>query len=140
MERFPHELRAGRQVREPDVEIIDGALKPDYLQLIEKEIQDCLCFGISLLTGPMIDKAIGVARHVKHLRPELPIIFGGWHPSLLPAQTLKESYVDSVVLHQGELTLVETVQKLAAGKGLDLVAGCWFKRDGRIQQNPDRPN
>jgi radical SAM superfamily enzyme YgiQ (UPF0313 family) len=48
--------------------------------------------------------------------------------------------VDAVVLHQGELTLLETVQRLAAGKGLDLVGGCWFKRNGRIQQNPDRPN
>jgi radical SAM superfamily enzyme YgiQ (UPF0313 family) len=120
--------------------IVDGALRSDYLELIEKEIRDCLCFGISLLTGPMIDKAIAVARHVKHLRPDLPVIFGGWHPSLLPAQTLKEPYVDAVVLHQGELTLLETAQRLAAGKGLDLVAGCWFKRDGRIHQNPDRPN
>jgi anaerobic magnesium-protoporphyrin IX monomethyl ester cyclase len=120
--------------------IIDGALRPDYLALIEKEIQDCLCFGVSLLTGPMIAETIAVARHVKHLRPDLPIVFGGWHPSLLPAQTLREPYVDAVVLHQGELTLLETVQRLAAGKGLDLVGGCWFKRDGRIHQNPDRPN
>jgi anaerobic magnesium-protoporphyrin IX monomethyl ester cyclase len=123
-----------------EARIIDGALRSDYIDLIEKEIQDCLCFGISLLTGPMIDKAIAVASHVKQLRPDLPVIFGGWHPSLLPAQTLREPYVDAVVLHQGELTLIETVQRLAAGKGLDLVAGCWFKRDGRIHQNPDRPN
>jgi anaerobic magnesium-protoporphyrin IX monomethyl ester cyclase len=123
-----------------DAQVIDGALRPDYLRLIEKEIQNCLCFGVSLLTGPMIAETIAVARHVKHLRPELPIIFGGWHPSLLPAQTLNEPYVDAVVLHQGELTLLETVQRLAAGKSLDLVGGCWFKRNGRIQQNPDRPN
>src|ERR1700682_58807 len=76
-----------------DPVVIDGALRSDYLELIEKEIQDCLCFGLSLLTGPMIDKAITVARHVKHLRPDLPVIFGGWHPSLLPAQTLREPYV-----------------------------------------------
>ncbi|SRR6266849_5102855 len=66
-----------------EARIIDGALQPDYLDRIEKEIQDCLCFGVSLLTGPMIANAIAVARHVKHLRPDLPVIFGGWHPSLL---------------------------------------------------------
>jgi anaerobic magnesium-protoporphyrin IX monomethyl ester cyclase len=110
-----------------EAHIIDGALRSDYLALIEKEIQDCLCFGVSLLTGPMIAETIAVARHVKHLRPDLPVVFGGWHPSLLPAQTLREPYVDAVVLHQGELTLLETVQRLAAGKGLDLVGGCWFK-------------
>jgi radical SAM superfamily enzyme YgiQ (UPF0313 family) len=92
------------------------------------------------LTGPMIADAIAVVSHVKRLRPDLPVIFGGWHPSLLPAQTLREPFVDAIVLHQGELTLLEAVQRLEAGKGLDLVGGCWFKRNGRIHQNPDRPN
>jgi anaerobic magnesium-protoporphyrin IX monomethyl ester cyclase len=120
--------------------IIDGALKADYLESIEQEIQDCLCFGVSLLTGPMIDTAITVARHVKRLRPDLPVIFGGWHPSLLPAQTLREPYVDAIVLHQGELTLLEVARRLADGKSLDLVAGCWYKKGGHIHQNPDRPS
>src|SRR5579872_1573651 len=31
----------------------------------------------------------------------LPIIFGGWHPSLVTAQTLREDFVDIVVRHQG---------------------------------------
>jgi len=122
-----------------EAHIIDGALHPDYLDRIEKEIQDCLCFGVSLLTGPMIATAIAVARHVKRLRPDLPVIFGGWHPSLLPAQTLREDYVDAVVLHQGELTLLEIAQRLAAKRSLDLVAGCWFKRGGGLIQGPDRP-
>jgi anaerobic magnesium-protoporphyrin IX monomethyl ester cyclase len=120
--------------------IIDGALRSNYWDLIEKAIPDCLCFGVSLLTGPMIAEAISVARRVKRLRPDLPVIFGGWHPSLLPGQTLSEDYVDAVILHQGEMTLLETAERLSAGKSLDLVSGCWFKRDGRIQQNPDRPN
>src|SRR6266853_3381642 len=104
-----------------DAHIIDGALQPDYLERIEKETQDCLCFGVSLLTGPMISKAIAVARRVKQLRPDLPVIFGGWHPSLLPAQTLREDYVDVVVLHQGEATLLEIAQRLASGNSLDFI-------------------
>ena len=35
---------------------------------------------------------------------------------------------------------MEVVQRLEAGKPLDLIAGCWFKREGRIVQNPDRPS
>ena len=73
------------------------------------------------------------------LRPDVPIIYGGWHPSLLTAETLREDFVDIVVRHQGEKTLVEILQRLGAGKPLDMVQGCWFKRDGRIHQNPDRP-
>jgi radical SAM superfamily enzyme YgiQ (UPF0313 family) len=122
-----------------EVRIIDGAITPDYLPVLEAELQDALCFGISLLTGSMIHHAISAARHAKVLRPDLPVILGGWHPSLLPGQTLREDFVDVVVRHQGEITFLEVVKRLDAGKGLDLVAGCWFKRDGRIHQNPDRP-
>jgi anaerobic magnesium-protoporphyrin IX monomethyl ester cyclase len=119
--------------------IIDGALDRNYLPRLMREIEDCLCFGVSLLTGPMIRDAIEVSRLVRKTKPKLPIIFGGWHPSLLPAQTIAEDYVDIVVRHQGEKTLVEILQRLEAGRPLDMVQGCWFKRDGRVHQNPDRP-
>ena len=119
--------------------IIDGALDSGYRLRIAEEIKDCICFGVSLLTGPMILDAIQVSRMVKSLRPDLPVIFGGWHPSLASGQTLREDFVDIVVRHQGEATLVEILLRLESGKPLDLVAGCWFKRNGRIVQNPDRP-
>jgi len=46
-------------------------------------------------------------------------VFGGWHPSLLTGQTLAEDFVDAVLRHQGEATLVQMVQRLEAGKPLD---------------------
>jgi len=119
--------------------IIDGALDPNYRRRIAEEVKDCLCFGISSLTGPMIRHAIEASRMVRALRPDLCIVFGGWHPSLATASTLREEFVDVVVRHQGEATLVEIVQRLDAGKSLDMVSGCWFKRAGRTIQNPDRP-
>jgi radical SAM superfamily enzyme YgiQ (UPF0313 family) len=119
--------------------IIDGALDLNYRRTITDEIQDCLCFGVSLLTGPMILDAVEISRMVKRLRPELFVVFGGWHPSLLSGQTLREDFVDAVVRHQGEATLIEILQRLASGQPLDLVPGCWFKRNGHIVQNPDRP-
>ena len=120
--------------------IIDGALDRGYMPRIAQEIQDCLCFGVSILTGPMIRASIDASRYVRAARPGVPIIFGGWHPSLLPRQTLIEDYVDIVVRHQGEKTLVEILRRIEAGKPLDMVAGCWFKREGRIHENPDRPS
>ena len=119
--------------------VIDGALRADYLELIAKEIEDCACFGVSLLTGPMIRDSIEASLLVRRLRPDLPIVYGGWHPSLLSGQTLRESFIDVVVRHQGEQTLVEILNRFETGMPLDLVQGCWFKRDGVIHQNPDRP-
>lgn len=120
--------------------MIDGALDCDYMKRIAEHAADCLCFGVSLLTGPMIREAIAASRFFRSLRPDAPIIFGGWHPSLRSAETLREDFVDVVVRHQGEQTLVEILQRVEAGRDLDLVAGCWFKRDGRMRMNPDRPS
>jgi anaerobic magnesium-protoporphyrin IX monomethyl ester cyclase len=119
--------------------IIDGALDRDYLKRIAEQAADCRCLGVSLLTGPMIRDAIEAGKRFRALRPDAPIIFGGWHPSLRTAETLREDFVDIVVRHQGERTLVEILQRIEAGRDLDLVAGCWFKRDGQIRMNPDRP-
>ena len=122
-----------------EASIIDGGLNPDYLAQIEAEIPGSIVFGVSLLTGPMIGDAIAASRLVRRLSPKTPIIFGGWHPSLLTAQTVREEFVDIVVRHQGEKTLVEVLDRLCSGSSLDMVAGCWFKRNGQIFSNPDRP-
>lgn len=120
--------------------IVDGATTPNFLDVISKEVQDAFAFGVSVLTGPMIRDAIDASRVVRQVRPDLPIIYGGWHPTLLSAQTLQERFVDIVVRHQGEKTLTEILQRQSTGASLDLVAGCWFKRNGKIITNADRPS
>lgn len=123
-----------------EARIVDGAICHDYLAEIERELPGCMAFGVSLLTGPMIRDAITASRLVRRLHPETPIIFGGWHPSLLTAQTLHEDYVDVVVRHQGEKTLVELLERIRLNSSFDFIPGCWFKRNGRIVSNPDRPS
>ena len=120
--------------------IVDGALDHGFRKAILDQIDDCICFGVSILTGPMIVDSIEMSRVVRSKRPELPILFGGWHPSLTTAQTLWEDFVDVIVRHQGEKTLIEVLHRLECGQSLDLVAGCWYKRNGQIVMNPDRPS
>ena len=76
---------------------------------------------------------------MKEWNPDFPIMLGGWHPSLLPTQTLEASYVDYVVRGQGEESLLELVQHLESGSALDLVAGIGFKRDGKLIFTAERP-
>lgn len=98
-----------------------------------------ICLGISSMTGNQLRGAIEYARMMKQRMPGLPIIWGGYHPSILPEQTLAESYVDAVVQGQGEATFVEVVQRLEAGQSLEGVAGSIYKeQDGRVITNPAR--
>jgi anaerobic magnesium-protoporphyrin IX monomethyl ester cyclase len=120
------------------VTIVDAAIAPDWEKRILREVQDALCLGISVLTGPMIRSATRIAKLVKETKPGVPVIFGGWHPSLVPGQTLNDRYVDAVVRGQGELTLLEIAERLADGKPFNDVAGVSSKPLGLAQHAPER--
>src|SRR5260370_19744368 len=77
-----------------DIRIIDSTISPDYKKEVLSEVRDALCLGISVVTGPMIRETVEVAKAVKQWDSEFPVILGGWHPSLLPKQTLEADYVD----------------------------------------------
>ena len=126
-------LEAGFQVS-----IVDAAIDPEYKSSLARETMDALCLGISLLTGRMIRSAVEVSRFVREIHPGLPIIYGGWHPSLLPAQTLREDYVDAVVRGQGEVTLREVAERLRMGLSLESVRGASFKPHGESVHNAER--
>jgi radical SAM superfamily enzyme YgiQ (UPF0313 family) len=76
---------------------------------------------------------------MKARHPHVPVILGGWHPSLLPEQTLAADYVDVVVTGQGEDALLEVVRHIEEGVSLEGIAGVGYKKDGRIVFNPPRP-
>jgi anaerobic magnesium-protoporphyrin IX monomethyl ester cyclase len=119
--------------------IIDAAVEPNYLDSIREAADDAVCLGISVLTGPMIRGAIEAAKFIKNLRPDLPVVFGGWHPTLLPDQTLAEPYVDVVVRGQGEITFCELVNAFVNKTSLKGIAGISWKTGVMRTHNPDRP-
>ncbi len=122
-----------------EVKLVDNLTSPDFEDAILREIQDALCLGISVLTGPMIGSAVRMAKKVKKVRPDLPVIFGGWHPSLVPDQTLKPDFVDAIVRAQGELTLLELVRRLADAQDWQGVKGLSFKDGDGAHHEPERP-
>jgi radical SAM superfamily enzyme YgiQ (UPF0313 family) len=127
-------LRAGYSVR-----LIDSTITPNFKERVLEEVRDALCLGISLVTGPMIRETVEIARAVKSWNPHFPVVLGGWHPSLLPKQTLECPHIDIVVRAQGEDALLEVVRHLEARTPLDLVPGVGFKRDGKLHFTTERP-
>lgn len=121
-----------------EVKLIDNITSPDFESEILRETSDALCLGISVLTGPTIGTAIRTARAVKKARPSLPVIFGGWHPSLATEQTLQPDFVDAVVRGPGDLTLLEVAQRLADKQELHGVQGLSFKDRAGIHHEPER--
>jgi anaerobic magnesium-protoporphyrin IX monomethyl ester cyclase len=121
------------------VTVIDAAICPDYRAEVLRECRDAICVGISVLTGPMIRSAVEIASQVRKSLPSLPIVFGGWHPTLLPEQTLRAECVDLVVRGQGEITLLELAERLAGGEPVMGVKGVSWKHADEIHQEKERP-
>lgn len=121
------------------VSILDSAIEPDPETWLERELPDSLCVGISFLTGPMIRGAVVLSQLARRLRPGIPVVFGGWHSSLLPEQTLASGMADIVVRGQGERTLLEIAQRLRDGKSVESVSGLSYSTGRAAVHCLDRP-
>ena len=126
-------IRAGYEVK-----LIDSTITPSFQKRVLEELKDALCLAVSLVTGPMIKETVQIARAAKQLYPDKPVILGGWHPSLLPHQTLAAEYIDIVVKGQGEEAFLEVVERIEAGESMAGIAGVGYKEDGKIVFNAPR--
>lgn len=119
------------------VTIIDQFADPDWESKFRLAMEDKpICMGVTSMTGPQILRAIEASREMKQRHPEVPIVWGGIHASLMPHQTLKNPNIDIVVVGEGEATFTELVQALEKGTPLEQVEGIYYKEGNRIQSTP----
>lgn len=84
-------------------------------------------------------------RYVKMIAYEIKknynikIIFGGYHASLLPAETLKMEECDAVCIGDGEYVIEEYLNALENDRSVKGIKGLWAKEDGKIIKNTKRP-
>jgi radical SAM superfamily enzyme YgiQ (UPF0313 family) len=99
-----------------DVVIVDGRLEKDPIAAVVAASRGAVCVGVTVLTGAPIHDALAVSRAIKSTYPSMPIVWGGWHPSLFASECLDEPAVDIVVSGQGEDTFRNIVDRLIAGE------------------------
>jgi anaerobic magnesium-protoporphyrin IX monomethyl ester cyclase len=121
-----------------EVNVIDAnalQLKPED---VISRLADADVAGITAMT-PTISKAIDIARQIKEVKPELPVILGGAHATLLPEETLKAApEIDILVRGEGEETVIELLQALENKQPLDEIKGISYRKDGKIISSPMR--
>jgi radical SAM superfamily enzyme YgiQ (UPF0313 family) len=84
--------------------------------------------GIHMKTASF-KSGVNLATLVKRHNPRTKVIVGGPHPSMVPEGVLKETVFDYLVLHEGEIAMVNLVNALAAGREPTDVKGIAY-RDG----------
>jgi len=122
-----------------EVVIVDGRLDPDAENTVVGLLEGAVCLGVTVLTGAPISDALRISRAAKNAQPGVPVVWGGWHPSMFGKECLREECVDITVQAQGEATFADIVGRLAEGRSLENCAGCMFRRaDGSVHANPPR--
>ncbi len=110
---------------------------PAFLREVERERP--LFVGISTITGPQLAPVIETSRRLKTLG--VPVVWGGVHATIMPADVLKEDYVDFVVVNEGEETVQELARMLAGQQPADFasIKGLAWKNGSGPVENLERP-
>jgi anaerobic magnesium-protoporphyrin IX monomethyl ester cyclase len=141
--RFPLSvmaLGAVLQGRE-DYEIVDGNVDDNPAQTILDLIrtQNVELLGVTVMPGPQMVAAIAVCRVIRQIHPKVPIVWGGYFPSIYTDATLNARYVDYAVRGQGEDTLLELIDALRGNRPFEGIFGLSYKDlFGLHRHNPER--
>ena len=89
--------------------------------------QEPLFVGFSVRTDA-VDLSLSLSRILKTMKPDLPILWGGIHPTLLPEQTLQDESVGFVIAGDGEAAIVQFAEAIENGKsGFSSIKGLGYK-------------
>ena len=125
-----------------DPKLIDLVFAPkNYIKYAIDEIrkQQPDVVGFSVFTSNYLEN-LQLAKKIKKEFPDLPIIFGGIHPSILPEETISNPQVDAICIGEGEESLPQFLDMLENGKYKSHINGIWNKtKNGKVIKNPLRP-
>ncbi len=122
-----------------EIVMIDAMIEPKYIEKCVEACGDALLFASSCILGYQVYDGYVTAKAVRERYPDLPIIWGGWFPSVTPDMWLEAGIADAVGIGQGELMFLEVCQAVANGEDLANVPGLAIRRDGKTVFTDHRP-
>ncbi len=125
-----------------DYAIVDGNIEDDPCQPVERIMRErpARMLAVTVMPGPQTRSAIPVCKWFKQNYPDVPIVWGGYFPSIYPDAALNAGYVDFVVRGQGEETFVELLAALDGDRKFAGIRGLSFKDAfGLKVHNSERP-
>ena len=141
--RFPLSVMALAAVLEgrEEYQIVDGNVDDNptesILDLIRQHNVELL--GVSVMPGPQMAAAVSACKEIKKQHPKLPVVWGGYFPSIYTDATLNAGYVNYVVRGQGEETLLELLDAIRGNRTCDGILGLSYKDIfGLHKHNPER--
>jgi anaerobic magnesium-protoporphyrin IX monomethyl ester cyclase len=122
--------------------ILDGNFERDLVAEALATLRDRphALVGLTVMPGPQVAPAIAISTAIRRAAPDVPIVWGGYFPTLYPDAAINAPYVDVIVRGQGEQPLLDLLSCGARGESaLAAIRGITWKRGGEVVHNPDAP-
>ncbi len=124
----------------PDVEVLDAPVLdidwPELSQEIAARTPDIVCLGAPSCWS---DDAYRVFEMVKKIDSSILTVAGGIHFTIFPDDEKKNRNIDYIIMGEGEVTFLELIQHLEAGKkDFSHINGLAYKDGGKTIINKPR--
>jgi len=116
---------------------VDGNATETLLAIMRAEPVELL--AVAVMPGPQMVAAMKTCQQVRARFAHIPIVWGGYFPSIYTDAALNANYVDFAVRGQGEDTLLELLEALRGKRAFESIRGLSFKAGaGKHRHNPER--
>ena len=106
-----------------------------FLQAVQDRSPDLVGFSSNALQWLF---ARDYARTLKAARPDLPLVIGGVHATLVPDQVWAERIFDVLCLGEGEYPMRDLLEALSRGRDYRRIPNLWVRDGEAVIQNPLR--
>ncbi len=104
------------------------------LDIMESKRPDMIGLGFMSSLYPIASE---VTRRIKERFPNIPIIWGGIHPTSAPEECILE--VDYLCVGEGEMAIIDLCNALIEGEDDTSIPNIWARKGDTIYQNKARP-
>jgi anaerobic magnesium-protoporphyrin IX monomethyl ester cyclase len=122
-------------------QIIDGNVNPTAVSdaVAATGAGKCRAVGLTVMPGPQVAPAIETSAAIRAANPTIPIIWGGYFPTLYHDAAINAHYVDYVVRGEGEGAFLDLLERLPEADAASLreVRGLTWKHRGQVVHNPN---
>jgi len=109
--------------------------KRDLIKKIKSFKPNMIGFSVSSTEYPF---SLELAKLIKK-NFDIPIVFGGPHPTVDPLNTIEEDCIDVVCIGEGEGAIAQLVTNMEEGKSIVNIKNLWVKNNGKIFKNDVSP-
>jgi radical SAM superfamily enzyme YgiQ (UPF0313 family) len=126
---------------EHETVVIDCTAEKNPKDEIKKQLVSCDAVGLTTYCHPYeLEKSIEYSKYIRSISPDIPIIVGGPHTSLLPRVSLDEHVANIAITGRAENLIIPVIEGLEGKRSFDSIPDIYYRKGKKIIYNNKSKN